>query len=172
MGPKDEVHLAKSLIISLRGNKDEELICYKPSGETQKSFRQSMDDKIDKTDITQLDVEIIVSAANRNLVHCGGVAAAIARKAGYQLQKECEDFTKTHTGFGVTDVFTSSGGNLKAKYVIHAVGPKWDFYPDDDKSRCLRDLRHTVVKVLVEASCLGAKTIALPSISAGRSNLG
>ncbi|CAL1527345.1 unnamed protein product [Lymnaea stagnalis] len=117
-----------------------------------------------KENITKLDVDIIVNAANRHLRHGGGVASAIALAAGYSLKNECNSHINTNGPLEVTDVFVSSGGLLKAKYVMHAVGPKWVDYPD--KHRCLTELRRTVIRCLVEASRRRKVSIALPSISA------
>ncbi|KAH9508544.1 hypothetical protein Btru_051975 [Bulinus truncatus] len=196
MGLKDEVLSLRSLILSLRGNNDNEMIWHKShtdntasgcmidlnqdsSSKLVNSRKIEQDSKgriyfgmsnlqitVDLADITKLDVNIIVNAANRHLHHGGGVAAAISKAAGPKLHRECEDFIKKNSGFTVTDVFVSSGGNLKAKKVMHAVGPKWESYEENEKWKCLIDLRHTVLRCLVEASRLGAQTIAFPSISA------
>ncbi|KAH9508547.1 hypothetical protein Btru_051982 [Bulinus truncatus] len=196
MGLKDEVLSLRSLILSLQGNKDNEMIWHKShtdnassdymidrhqdsSSKSVNSRKIEQDSKgiiyfgisnlqitVDLADITKLDVNIIVNAANRHLKHGGGVAAAISKAAGPKLQRECEDFIKKNAGLMVTDVFVSSGGNLKAKKVMHAVGPKWESYEENEKWKCLIDLRHTVLRCLIEASQLGAQTIAFPSISA------
>ncbi|XP_055899220.1 uncharacterized protein LOC106069472 isoform X2 [Biomphalaria glabrata] len=120
--------------------------------------------RICKTDITKLNVDMIVNAANTKLKHNGGVAFAISKEAGHELVKDCEEFIKKNGSLRVTDVFVSKGGRLKAKYVMHAVGPNWDYY--EDKRNCLKDLRQTVLRCLIEASRRSMRTIALPSISA------
>ncbi|KAK0070199.1 E3 ubiquitin-protein ligase DTX3 [Biomphalaria pfeifferi] len=120
--------------------------------------------RIFKTDITKLNVDMIVNAANTKLKHNGGVALAISKEAGHELVKDCEEFIKKNGSLRVTDVFVSKGGRLKAKYVMHAVGPMWDCY--EDKRNCLKDLRQTVLRCLIEASLRNMKTVSLPSISA------
>ncbi|RUS89027.1 hypothetical protein EGW08_003198 [Elysia chlorotica] len=119
-----------------------------------------------EANITTLRVDAIVNAANGSLKHGGGVAKAIADKAGHQFKRECENYIKGVGKIPVTGVFVSSGGNLPAQYVIHAVGPKWSRYGEDKREECARDLRRTVLRCLLEAShrCLGS--IAIPSISA------
>ncbi|CAL1527350.1 unnamed protein product, partial [Lymnaea stagnalis] len=114
-----------------------------------------------KLDITKLDADAIVSSADRRLRHFGRVAQAIASAAGPSLVNECESYRRTLESLDVTDVFVSNGGLLKAKYVLHAVGPKFEACTDNKLST---DLRRTVVRCLVEASRLQCESVALPSI--------
>ncbi|XP_059159528.1 uncharacterized protein LOC131943420 [Physella acuta] len=115
-------------------------------------------------DITRREVDCIVSAANKHLRHGGGVARVISKAAGYRLQDECERYIEENKSVQVTGVFVSTGGDLPAKHVIHAVGPKWDDYVD--KNKCTDDLRRTVLTCLLEATKREMSTIALPPISA------
>ncbi|KAI8789829.1 poly [ADP-ribose] polymerase 14, partial [Biomphalaria glabrata] len=121
---------------------------------------------VNKADITKLNVDIIVNAANRHLKHDGGVASVISKAAGSKMVRECDEFINKFGPLDVTEVFVSSGGNLNAKYIMHAVGPKWSSYSESQKNECAKHLRQTVLRCLVEASRHGAQTIALPSISA------
>ncbi|BFY98931.1 hypothetical protein BsWGS_01971 [Bradybaena similaris] len=116
--------------------------------------------------ITELQVDCIVNAANQYLMHIGGVTKAISDAAGLTLRQECNNYTKDGRVLDVTGIFVSTGGKLAAKYVIHAVGPEWDLYDQENKHQCLTDLRHTVIRCLVEANRRGATSVALPSISA------
>ncbi len=74
-----------------------------------------------KDDITMLDVEAIVNPANNYLIHGGGLAAAIVRRGGQIIQQESKKIGNVPTGHAVY----TSGGHLKAKFVIHAVGPRY-----------------------------------------------
>jgi O-acetyl-ADP-ribose deacetylase (regulator of RNase III) len=71
-------------------------------------------------DITEMDTDAIVNAANAQLIMGGGVAGAIRRKGGPKIQEECNKIGGTFVGGAAI----TTGGNLKAKYVIHAVGPR------------------------------------------------
>ncbi|XP_059169656.1 uncharacterized protein LOC131951319 [Physella acuta] len=115
-------------------------------------------------DITQMSVDVIVSAANTKLKHHGGVAKAIAAAAGPDMTQECDTFIGQHGQLDVTDVFVSGAGRLQVSKVIHAVAPVYKMYVD--KVKCVTDLRQTVLRCLVEASRLGMSSIALPSVSA------
>lgn len=108
-------------------------------------------------DITDLDVEVIVNAANEQLQLGAGVAGAIRAKGGPSIQEECNRIGGTPVG---TAVMTGAG-NLKAKQVIHAVGPRMG-QGDEDKR-----LASAVRSALALADRHSMKSIALPAISTG-----
>ena len=108
-------------------------------------------------DITDLQVDVIVNAANEKLQLGGGVAGAIAKKGGPTIQEECDRIGGTPSG---TAVMTAAG-NLKAKHVIHAVGPKKGEGEEDKK------LASAVRSSLALAERQGMRSIAMPAISSG-----
>ena len=112
-------------------------------------------------DITEQDTDAIVNAANSYLRHGGGVAGAIARKGGKKITDESRRWVEENGPVPVGCVATTSGGNLKAKFVIHAVGPRWGEGNEDEK------LRNAVRNSLKKASELNCRSIALPAISTG-----
>lgn len=87
-------------------------------------------------DITEMDTDAIVNAANTSLQLGGGLAGTIRRKGGPKIQEECNKIGGTSVG----DAVLTTGGNLKAKYVIHAVGPIYGEEHDDEKLR--RNFKH------------------------------
>lgn len=108
-------------------------------------------------DITDLDTDVIVNAANKDLILGAGVAGAIRRKGGPQIQIECDLIGGTFVGGAVM----TKGGKLKARYVIHAVGPRMGEGSEDEK------LRNATLNSLKLADAKGLKTLAFPAISTG-----
>jgi len=85
--------------------------------------------KIIQQDITSLKVDAIVNAANSDLILGAGVAGAIRRKGGPSIQEECNRIGSCPVGNAVI----TSAGNLQARFVIHAVGPRWGEGHEVDK---------------------------------------
>jgi O-acetyl-ADP-ribose deacetylase (regulator of RNase III) len=108
-------------------------------------------------DITELDVDAIVNPANEHLQLGTGVAGAIREKGGPSIQVECDRIGGTPVG---TAVMTGAG-NLKARRVIHAVGPRMGEGDEDKK------LAAAVRSALALADRRGLRSIALPAISTG-----
>ena len=117
--------------------------------------------KVIKGDITEEDVDAIVNAANSFLKHGGGVAGAIVRKGGRVIQEESDRIVEERGKVPVGKAVYTSGGNLKAKYVIHTVGPVWGEGREEEK------LRSAVRSALKVAEDLGVSSVALPAISTG-----
>jgi O-acetyl-ADP-ribose deacetylase (regulator of RNase III) len=108
-------------------------------------------------DLTERDVDAIVNAANSHLQHGGGVAGAIVRKGGRIIQEESD-----RIGFvPVGGAAMTSGGKLRARHVIHAVGPRMGEGDEDAK------LRNAIKSVLALAVEKGLTSISMPAISAG-----
>jgi O-acetyl-ADP-ribose deacetylase (regulator of RNase III) len=113
--------------------------------------------KLVQGDLTELAVDAIVNAANSALQLGGGVAGAIRMKGGPSIQEECDKIGRTPVG----EAAVTGGGNLKASYVIHAVGPQYGEGDEDEK------LRNATLNSLKRATEKGLKSIALPAISTG-----
>jgi O-acetyl-ADP-ribose deacetylase (regulator of RNase III) len=118
-----------------------------------------------KGDITDVEADAIVNAANSLLMGGGGVDGAIHRKGGPKILEECKRIRATEwpDGLPTGKAVITSSGNLKAKHVIHTVGPVWlgGFHVEAEllKQAYKNSLRLAVAK--------GLKTIAFPSISTG-----
>jgi len=113
-------------------------------------------------DITKMDTDAIVNAANERLAHGGGVAGVISRKGGPVIQRESDAWVHQHGPVVTGSAAITSGGNLKARHVIHAVGPVYDGTP-----RSAELLASAVRAALQMADDHGLKSITLPAISTG-----
>jgi O-acetyl-ADP-ribose deacetylase (regulator of RNase III) len=111
-------------------------------------------------DITELEVDAIVNAANPYLEHGGGVAAAIVRRGGYVIQEESREWVRRYGPLPLGGVAVTSAGRLRARYVIHTVGPRCGVEP-------IEAIGDAVVNVLRKAEELNLVSVAFPGISTG-----
>jgi len=116
-------------------------------------------------DITEIDADAIVNAANPTLMGGGGVDGAIHHKGGPKILEECKRIriAEWPDGLPTGNAVITSGGNLKAKYVIHTVGPVWRG-GDKGEPELLAEAYRNSLGLAVSK---GLKTIAFPSISTG-----
>lgn len=108
-------------------------------------------------DLTEQGVEAIVNAANSALAHGGGVAGAIVRRGGAEIQSESNALAPVAVGQAVV----TGAGRLPCRYVIHTVGPVWGEGREEEK------LRSAVRSALARAEERGLQSVALPAISTG-----
>ncbi len=116
-----------------------------------------------KGDITNLEVEVIVNAANTSLLGGGGVDGAIHRKGGKQILYECIEIRNRQGGCKTGEAVITSGGNLPVKKIIHTVGPRWN----DNKSDEVNKLKSCYQNSLRLAEENKLTSIAFPNISTG-----
>ncbi|XP_068584507.1 protein mono-ADP-ribosyltransferase PARP14-like [Cebidichthys violaceus] len=114
-------------------------------------------------DITKQEADALVNAANEDLDHVGGVAAALSKAGGPQVQKESRDIVKQTGKVPTGDVVVTTGGNLNCKILLHAVGPVGG--KSGGRERIL--LETTVQSALHLAETMELRSIALPCISSG-----
>ena len=118
-----------------------------------------------KGDLTEMATDAIVNAANSTLLGGGGVDGAIHHKGGPKILEECRRIRQTiyPDGLQTGQAVITSGGNLKAKFVIHTVGPVWHGGSRGEPEL----LTHVYRNSLRLAAKSGLKTVAFPSISTG-----
>ncbi|MFY0673139.1 MAG: O-acetyl-ADP-ribose deacetylase [Bacteroidia bacterium] len=116
-----------------------------------------------KGDITKVECDAIVNAANTSLLGGGGVDGAIHRFGGKQILEECISIRNKQGGCKVGDAVITNAGNLPCKKVIHTVGPRWN----NGNSHENEKLKSCYLKSLGLAEAYSLKSLAFPNISTG-----
>jgi O-acetyl-ADP-ribose deacetylase (regulator of RNase III) len=120
--------------------------------------------KLLQGDITEQGTEAIVNAANSSLMGGGGVDGAIHRKGGVQILEECRLIRRSlPDGLPTGDAVATTGGRLRAKKVIHTVGPVWRGGNNGEPEMLALAYKNGLALALK----MGIKTISFPSISTG-----
>jgi len=116
-----------------------------------------------KGDITKIKVDAIVNAANSSLLGGGGVDGAIHRAGGSAILEDCQRIRNKQGGCKVGEAILTTAGNLRAKFVIHAVGPVWNNGQSNEEALLSSAYRNSL-KLSVAHNI---RTIAFPNISTG-----
>ena len=118
-----------------------------------------------KGDITEMETDAIVNAANSRLMGGGGVDGAIHRKGGSKILEECKKIRATEwpQGLPTGKAVITGAGNLKAKHIIHTVGPVWRGGARGEPELLAQAYQNSLRLAVAE----GLKTVAFPSISTG-----
>lgn len=119
---------------------------------------------VSKADICSFNVDAVVNAANEELQHIGGLALALLRAAGPQLQEISSDYVAKNGNLRPGDAITTDACSLPCKFVVHAVGPR---YSDSDTKTSVSRLKSAVKESLRQAEVNNCSSIALPAISSG-----
>ena len=114
-------------------------------------------------DITTLEVDAIVNAANSGLGGGGGVDGAIHRAAGPKLVEECKTIRERQGGCPPGEAVITTGADLKAKFIIHAVGPTWNGGKEDEPQLLASAYRNSLILAVSNS----VQSIAFPNISTG-----
>ena len=116
-------------------------------------------------DITKIEVDAVVNAANSGLMGGGGVDGAIHRAGGPAILNECRELRRTRFPDGLPsgEAVSTPAGDLPAQVVIHSVGPVWKGGEQNEAEI----LKNCYINALKTAALLGVRSIAFPSISTG-----
>lgn len=113
-------------------------------------------------DLTRQDTQVVVNAANRQLAHGGGVAAALVRAGGPSVQSESDSWVAEHGPLADGQAAVTTAGDMVAAWIVHVAGPIYSG-SDDDPTK----LAATVTAALDAVVSLDARSVAMPAISAG-----
>lgn len=117
-----------------------------------------------KGDITKLDTDAIVNAANKELRPGGGVDGAIHKAGGPTIAEEAKAIAEREGHLGTGEAVATSAGELPSTHVIHTVGPVWDQHTEAEAVRLLANCYINSLDLAVE---LGCESVAFPNISTG-----
>ena len=115
-------------------------------------------------DITRVESDAIVNAANSSLMGGGGVDGAIHLAGGPAILEECIEMVAAHGPLGTGQAVITTAGNLPARHVIHTVGPIWG---DTDEAGSISLLTSCYTNSLDRAAEMSCRTVAFPNISTG-----
>jgi O-acetyl-ADP-ribose deacetylase len=115
-------------------------------------------------DITTIDADVIVNAANSSLMGGGGVDGAIHRVGGPAILAECKQIVARQGPLPTGHAVITAAGDLPARHVVHTVGPIWGALPEEEAVEALASCYRNSLEV---ARDVGAKSVAFPNISTG-----
>ena len=119
--------------------------------------------EIIRGDITKVEVDAVVNAANKSLMGGGGVDGAIHRAGGPAILEECKKIVEEQGKCPTGEAVVTTAGNLPAKYVIHTVGPVWNGGNNNEAEKLGNCYRNSL-RLALEKSC---SSVAFPNISTG-----
>ncbi|NXE09534.1 PAR14 polymerase, partial [Lophotis ruficrista] len=155
-------------LVRLEEPSEEQLEEQQERGDTGKPYRQvtigGIVIAVYKADLCNYPVDVVVNASNEDLKHIGGLAEALLRAAGPELQQECDELVRKNGRLQAGCAVITGPGKLPCKNVIHAVGPRWR---KEEAEKCVFLLRKTVKKSLQLAETYNHRSIALPAVSGG-----
>lgn len=140
------------------------------NNESLQVFRKMLTPRLElsvwKADLTRHAVDAVVNAANEDLTHGGGLAQALVKAGGVEIQEESRkwisEFSKVPTG----EIAVTGAGKLPCKCIIHAVGPRWRLM---DRQKCVSKLQKAIMSILTYVNSKNGviKTVAIPALSSG-----
>lgn len=118
--------------------------------------------RVVEADLTTMDVDVVVNAANDHLAHGGGVAAALVRAGGPSIQHDSNAWIDEHGPLQPGQAAVTPAGAMPSTYIVHVVGPR--YHAGQDNAGLLRQAVHAALQASADVR---AAAVALPAISAG-----
>lgn len=161
---KSEIKRLYGCIIELQEDGERETGSLQGKCHLQKDIAPGVTLIVQQGDLAQFPVDVVVNTANEHLKHIGGLALALSKAAGPELQAECDKIVKKDGMVSPGNAVISKAGKLPCHHVIHAVGPRWK---RDKAPECVMLLRKVVHQSLSLAEEYKCRSLAIPAISAG-----
>uniref|UniRef100_A0A3Q3GM05 Macro domain-containing protein n=1 Tax=Labrus bergylta TaxID=56723 RepID=A0A3Q3GM05_9LABR len=120
-----------------------------------------------KADLTRFEADAVVNAANTKLQHWGGLALALSKAGGPDIQRESESYIGKNGDLNTGDAIVTSAGWLPCKFIIHAVGPDLNDSSTPNVNRAEPLLKKTIRSILNKVSEKRLQSVAIPAISSG-----
>lgn len=143
---------------------------WESNSESHQVFRKRLTSGIElsvwKDDLTRHAVDVVVNAANEELRHGGGLAQALVKAGGQQIQEESNMYIHRYGKIPTGQIAVTGPGKLPCKFIIHAVGPRWE---EREAERCKADLQNAIINILDHATSSNSfpETVAIPALSSG-----
>ncbi|XP_057553511.1 protein mono-ADP-ribosyltransferase PARP9 isoform X2 [Hippopotamus amphibius kiboko] len=138
--------------------------------ESLQVFRKMLTPRLElsvwKDDLTRHAVDAVVNAANEDLAHAGGLAQALVKAGGFEIQEESRSFISKYGRIPTGGIAITRAGKLPCKLIIHAVGPRWG---SRDNEECIDKLQKAILNILnfVNRKNAYIETVAIPALSSG-----
>ncbi|KAK9537953.1 hypothetical protein VZT92_005523 [Zoarces viviparus] len=143
----------------------------KPEKRFATTLRRGVQLSVWRDDLTNVQADAVVNAANESLWHCGGLAQALSDAGGSQIQRESDDYVAKYGRLKTGDAVVLGAGSLPCKKIIHAVGPRLSSVPSMyDVSQAQWLLEKVIRSILDEVEKNQLQSVAIPAISSGLFN--